>query len=111
MKQRKYQMLTILGPTASGKTTVAAHAAKLLDGEIISADSRQIYRGMDLGTGKDYEDYEIDGKQIPYHLIDIADAGFEYNVYLFHNDLLRGILRYYQPPKISGIVRRQWSLP
>lgn len=89
MKQRKYQMLTILGPTASGKTTVAAHAAKLLDGEIISADSRQIYRGMDLGTGKDYEDYEIDGKQIPYHLIDIADAGFEYNVYLFHNDFLR----------------------
>ncbi|SFF08933.1 tRNA dimethylallyltransferase [Sunxiuqinia elliptica] len=88
MKQTKYQMLTILGPTASGKTTVAAHAAKLLDGEIISADSRQIYRGMDLGTGKDYEDYEIDGQQIPYHLIDIVDAGFEYNVYLFHNAFL-----------------------
>ncbi|WP_430973660.1 tRNA (adenosine(37)-N6)-dimethylallyltransferase MiaA [Sunxiuqinia rutila] len=88
MKQRKYQMLTILGPTASGKTTVAAHAAKQLDGEIISADSRQIYRGMDLGTGKDYEDYEIDGQQIPYHLIDIVDAGFEYNVYLFHNAFL-----------------------
>ncbi|MGQ7869389.1 tRNA (adenosine(37)-N6)-dimethylallyltransferase MiaA [Sunxiuqinia sp. sy24] len=88
MKQQKYQMLTILGPTASGKTTVAAHAAKQLDGEIISADSRQIYRGMDLGTGKDYEDYEIEGQPIPYHLIDIADAGFEYNVYLFHNAFL-----------------------
>ncbi|WP_321289448.1 tRNA (adenosine(37)-N6)-dimethylallyltransferase MiaA [uncultured Sunxiuqinia sp.] len=89
MNQRKYHMLTILGPTASGKTTVAAHAAKLLDGEIISADSRQIYRGMDLGTGKDYEDYEVDGQQIPYHLIDIVDAGFEYNVYLFHNEFLK----------------------
>ena len=89
MKRRKYQMLTILGPTASGKTTVAAHAAKLIDGEIISADSRQIYRGMDLGTGKDYEDYEIDGKIVPYHMIDIVDAGFEYNVYLFHTDFLK----------------------
>lgn len=89
MNQRKYHMLTILGPTASGKTTVAAHAAKLLGGEIISADSRQIYRGMDLGTGKDYEDYEVDGQQIPYHLIDIVDAGFEYNVYLFHNEFLK----------------------
>lgn len=89
MKHQKYQMLTILGPTASGKTTVAAHAAKLLDGEIISADSRQIYRGMDLGTGKDIEDYEIDGQKIPYHLIDIVDAGFEYNVYLYTNDFLK----------------------
>lgn len=82
-------MLTILGPTASGKTTVAAHAAQLIDGEIISADSRQVYRGMDLGTGKDYEDYVIDGKKIPYHLIDIVDAGFEYNVYLFQTDFLK----------------------
>jgi tRNA dimethylallyltransferase len=89
MKRQKYQMLTILGPTASGKTTVAAHAAKLLDGEVISADSRQIYRGMDLGTGKDYGDYEIDGEKIPYHLIDTVDAGFEYNVFLFHTDFLK----------------------
>lgn len=89
MKQKKYQMLTILGPTASGKTTVAAHAAQQIDGEIISADSRQIYRGMDLGTGKDYEDYEINGETIPYHLIDIVDAGFEYNVYLYTNDFLK----------------------
>ena len=88
MNRQKYQMLTILGPTASGKTTVAAHVAKMFDGEVISADSRQIYRGMDLGTGKDYGDYEIDGKKIPYHLIDIADAGFEYNVYLFRTDFL-----------------------
>lgn len=89
MKQKKYQMLTILGPTASGKTTVAAHTAQQIDGEIISADSRQIYRGMDLGTGKDYEDYEINGEKIPYHLIDIVDAGFEYNVYLYSNDFLK----------------------
>ncbi|HKJ42038.1 MAG TPA: tRNA (adenosine(37)-N6)-dimethylallyltransferase MiaA [Sunxiuqinia sp.] len=89
MKQRKYQMLTILGPTASGKTTVGAHAAQRIDGEIISADSRQIYRGMDLGTGKDYKDYEIDGQKIPYHLIDTVDAGFEYNVYLYTNAFLK----------------------
>ncbi|WP_423128122.1 tRNA (adenosine(37)-N6)-dimethylallyltransferase MiaA [Gaoshiqia sp. Z1-71] len=88
MHDRKYQMLTILGPTASGKTTVAAHAAKLLGGEVISADSRQVYRGMDLGTGKDYADYEADGVQIPYHLIDIAEAGYEYNVFEFQHDFL-----------------------
>ncbi len=88
MEDRKYQMLTILGPTASGKTTVATHSAKILNGEVISADSRQVYRGMDLGTGKDYEDYEIDGQQIPYHLIDIVDAGYEYNVFEYQKDFL-----------------------
>ncbi len=89
MQDRKYQMLTILGPTASGKTTVAAHAAQRLNGEVISADSRQVYRGMDLGTGKDYGDYEIDGKKIPYHLIDIVDAGYEYNVFEYQHDFLK----------------------
>ena len=84
----KYKMLTILGPTASGKTTVAAHVAKLLEGEVISADSRQVYRGMDLGTGKDYGDYEITGQKIPYHLIDIVDAGYEYNVFEYQHDFL-----------------------
>ena len=82
----KYNLLTILGPTASGKTTFAAHLAKAMNSEIISADSRQLYRGMDLGTGKDLEDYEVDGTPIPYHLIDIADAGEQYNVYRYQQD-------------------------
>lgn len=79
-------MLTILGPTACGKTTFAAHLAKELHGEIISADSRQVYRHMDIGTGKDLTDYTIDGQTIPYHLIDIAEAGERYNVYRFQHD-------------------------
>ena len=68
-----YDLITILGPTASGKTPFAAALAHELNTEIISADSRQIYRGMDLGTGKDLADYTVDGHPIPYHLIDIAD--------------------------------------
>ncbi|MBR6520010.1 MAG: tRNA (adenosine(37)-N6)-dimethylallyltransferase MiaA, partial [Paludibacteraceae bacterium] len=71
-------LITILGPTASGKTTLATHLALHLNGEIISADSRQIYRGMDLGTGKDLCEYTINGKNIPYHLIDIHPAGYKY---------------------------------
>ncbi len=82
-------MLTILGPTATGKTLLAAHVAHRLSGEIISADSRQVYRGMDLGTGKDYEDYVVDGVQVPYHLVDIADPGYEYNVFEFQEDFLK----------------------
>ena len=81
-------MITILGPTATGKTTLAAHLAHKLNGEIISADSRQVYKGMDLGTGKDLEDYIINGNTIPYHLIDIVDPGYEYNVYEFQKDFL-----------------------
>ena len=88
MKNSNYQLLTILGPTASGKTAVAAHAALKLDGEVISGDSRQVYRGMDLGTGKDYDDYIIEGQEITYHLIDIVDAGYEYNVFEYQNDFL-----------------------
>lgn len=80
------KLLTILGPTACGKTTFATHLALQLDGEILSADSRQVYRGMDIGTGKDLCDYDIDGHHIPYHLIDIADAGERYNVYEFQRD-------------------------
>lgn len=89
MHDKKYNLITILGPTASGKTSVAANVALTLDGEVISADSRQVYRGMDLGTGKDYADYIIDGKQIPYHLIDIVDAGYEYNVFEYQKDFLK----------------------
>ena len=82
----KYDMITILGPTASGKTTLAAHLAASLQGEIISADSRQVYRRMDLGTGKDLDDYRIDGVQVPYHLIDIREPGTQYNVYEYQKD-------------------------
>jgi tRNA dimethylallyltransferase len=83
-----YDLITILGPTASGKTDLAAHLAYDLQTEIISADSRQVYRGMDLGTGKDLEDYVVKGKQIPYHLIDICDAGFKYNLFMYQQDFL-----------------------
>ena len=89
MLNEKYNLITILGPTASGKTSVAAKIAFILDGEVISADSRQVYRGMDLGTGKDYADYMVGGKQVPYHLIDIVDAGYEYNVYEYQKDFLK----------------------
>ena len=81
------KLITILGPTASGKTTLAAHlAARLGDAEIISADSRQVYRGMDIGTGKDIADYHVEGKDIPYHLIDICEAGEKYNLFRFQQD-------------------------
>lgn len=81
-------LLAILGPTACGKTSFATRLAYELGGEILSADSRQVYRGMDIGTGKDLADYTVNGKQIPYHLIDIADAGAKYNVYEFQHDFL-----------------------
>lgn len=89
MRDKKYNLITILGPTASGKTSVAARLASVLGGEIISADSRQVYRGMDLGTGKDYADYIVDGEAVPYHLIDIVDAGYEYNVFEYQKDFLK----------------------
>lgn len=79
-------MIVILGPTASGKTRIAALVAKQLGGEIISADSRQIYRGMDLGTGKDIDDYLVDGQLIPHHLIDTRDAGERYSIFDFKKD-------------------------
>lgn len=81
-------MITILGPTASGKTALASALAAKLDAEIISADSRQVYRNMDIGTGKDLEDYVVDGKQIPYHLIDIVEPGTKYNVFEYQRDFL-----------------------
>lgn len=86
---RQYDLIAILGPTASGKTPFAAHLAKELGTEIISADSRQIYRGMDLGTGKDLADYTIEGVQVPYHLIDICEPGYKYNVFEYQRDFLK----------------------
>ncbi len=82
----KGKLITILGPTASGKTTFAANLAHSIDGEIISADSRQIYRGMDIGTGKDLSDYFINGEAIPYHLIDIRVAGEKYTLFEYQRD-------------------------
>jgi tRNA dimethylallyltransferase len=79
-------MITILGPTASGKTALAAHLAHAIGGEIISGDSRQVYRGMDIGTGKDLADYVVDGEPVPYHLIDIAEPGTKYNLYQYQRD-------------------------
>ena len=85
----KYDLITILGPTASGKTPLAAHLADKLNSEIISGDSRQIYRRMDLGTGKDLVDYVVDGRPVPYHLIDIVEPGYKYNVFEYQRDFLK----------------------
>ncbi len=82
------RMITILGPTASGKTDLATHLAARLNAEIISADSRQVYRGMDIGTGKDLADYVINGHVIPYHLIDICEPGTKYNLFRYQQDFL-----------------------
>ena len=85
----EYDLITILGPTASGKTQLAAALADKLGTEIISGDSRQVYRRMDLGTGKDLEDYTVDGRQVPYHLIDIVEPGYKYNVFEYQRDFLK----------------------
>lgn len=82
----RYDLITIVGPTASGKTGFACHLAYALDAEIISGDSRQVYRSMDIGTGKDLSDYVVNGKNIPYHLIDIREAGEKYNIYEYQHD-------------------------
>ena len=83
-----YDLITILGPTASGKTSLAAALAARLKTEIISGDSRQVYRRMDLGTGKDLSDYVVDGYKVPYHLIDIVEPGYKYNVFEYQRDFL-----------------------
>ena len=84
-----YNLITVLGHTAGGKTRFAACLAEKLEGEVISADSRQVYRRMNLGTGKDYEDYLVDGRQVSVHLIDILEPGYEYNVYEYQKDFIR----------------------
>jgi len=85
----KINLICILGPTASGKTSFAARLAYDIESEIISADSRQVYRGMDIGTGKDYDDYIVNGSKIPSHMIDIIDAGEEYNVFEYQKDFYK----------------------
>ena len=94
-------MVTILGPTASGKTEVAVNLALKVNGEIISADSRQIYRNMDLGTGKDLDEYRVNGIDVPYHLIDIEEAGYQYNVFEYQRDFLG----------VYDAIRRKGSFP
>ncbi|MFP4620452.1 MAG: tRNA (adenosine(37)-N6)-dimethylallyltransferase MiaA [Bacteroidales bacterium] len=88
MKEIKSDIVVVLGPTASGKTAFAAHLAREFAGEVISADSRQVYREMDIGTGKDYGDYKVGEHSIPCHLIDIAEPGTRYNVYEYQKDFL-----------------------
>ena len=88
MYKSLHDIIVITGPTATGKTHLAALVASKLGGEVISADSRQVYRGMDIGTGKDLSDYIVDGRTIPSHLIDIVDAGYRYNVYEYQRDFL-----------------------
>ena len=90
------KLITILGPTATGKTNLAVQLAHCINSEIISADSRQIYKNMDIGTGKDLDEYSVKGLQIPYHLIDILDPNEDYSVYTFqkqfhsiYNDILK----------------------
>ena len=84
-----HDIVVITGPTATGKTRLAALVADRLGGEVISADSRQVYRGMDIGTGKDLSDYIVDGRRVPVHMVDIVDAGYRYNVYEYQRDFLR----------------------
>src|SRR6056297_3271264 len=85
-KKRSYNLITILGPTAAGKTGLAALFASGIDGEIISGDSRQVYKQMDIGTGKDLQDYIVSGVNVPAHLINIEEPGQHYNVYRFQTD-------------------------
>jgi tRNA dimethylallyltransferase len=93
-------MITILGPTATGKTRLAVAVARRLGGEIISADSRQVYRGMDIGTGKDIDEYGQGDDTVPYHLIDIVDPGYEFNMFEFQ----RGFLNAYDEIKGRGAL-------
>ena len=95
-----FNLITILGPTASGKTPLAAALAARLRTEIISGDSRQVYRRMDLGTGKDLADYVVDGYRVPYHLIDIAEPGYKYNVFEFQRDFLKA----YEDMRSRGLL-------
>lgn len=87
--EQEYPLLVVLGPTASGKTKLAVRLAEALQGELISADSRQVFKDMDIGTGKDLKEYELNGQQIPYHLINIREAGGKYNVNEFKEDFYR----------------------
>ena len=87
IEKSQHPLIVICGPTASGKTSLAVEMALRFNGEIISADSRQVYRGLDLGSGKDMADYVVKGVAVPAHLIDIADAGSRYSIYDYNRDM------------------------
>jgi tRNA dimethylallyltransferase len=87
-KNIKYDLIVITGPTATGKTRLAAELADMVSGEVISADSRQVYQGMDIGTGKDLADYVVSGRVVPVHLVDMAEPGYEFNVFEFQNHFI-----------------------
>ncbi len=97
-------LITILGPTAVGKTFLGASLANYFGGEIISADSRQVYRGMDIGTGKDLDDYIIDGKTVPYHLIDVIEPDDEFNLFLFNKQFYQAYNEITSRKKIPFLV-------
>ncbi len=99
-----YNLITILGPTATGKTKLAAKLANKFNAEIISADSRQVYKKLNIGTGKDYHDYIVDDKLIPYHLIDIVEPTDEYNLFLFQQDFLKIFSSIVDDKKIPMLV-------
>jgi len=103
-EQKKYNCVIILGPTAVGKTAIGVSVAKQFNGEIISADSRQTYRHLDIGSGKDLADYTVDGVQIPYHLIDIIDLPAEYNVYNYQQDFYEAFKDIQSRGKIPVVV-------
>lgn len=89
IKKNRYDLIVITGPTATGKTRLAAELADMMDGEVISADSRQVYKGMDIGTGKDLADYVVSGRVVPAHLIDMLEPGYEFNVFEFQNHFIQ----------------------
>ena len=93
LQSSKYNLIVILGPTASGKTKFAAQLAYKLNGEIISADSRQVYKDMTIGTGKDIDDYVVNGKEIKHHLIDILEPGYRYNLFEYQHDFFKSFER------------------
>jgi tRNA dimethylallyltransferase len=95
-----YNVITVLGPTAAGKTRLAAQIAYDYKGEIISVDSRQVYKGMNLGTGKDYDDYVINSKKIPYHLIDIASPTEEFNVFIYKGLFIKAVNHIFEKHKL-----------
>lgn len=100
----QYDLITILGPTATGKTKLALQLADYFNGEIISADSRQVYRGMNIGSGKDLSEYSLNGKQIPYHLIDIIDPTEEFNVYSFQEGFYKSFNEIKNKNKLPFLV-------
>ncbi len=100
----QYNLITILGPTAVGKTRLGALLANKFDGEIISADSRQVYKGMDVGTGKDIKDYEVEGRTIPYYLIDVYDPNREYNLFYFYKMFFEAFYNIEKKNKIPFLV-------